>query len=395
MTTDAQKTEIPSLEELEELRRSHERFLLAAEAIHSQIFDWDVKTNYVYRTRGLVHVIGFLPEEVEPTTDWWEQRIHPEDWEQLQGERWKYLDCPDQSRYSVEYRILDKYNHYAYVWDHGLILRDEEGHPVRVVGSSINITQRKQAEQALQESESRYRVLLQKAAELEKRKDDFISMASHELKTPITTIKVFIQLMKRNFERQGLTEYVDSLAQVETQIDKLTKLVSDLLDVSKIQAGHLDYAEESIDIDALVRHSVETIHQTSETHILSIHGASHQTVIGDSDRLEQVFMNLVNNAIKYSPQADKVDIRIATVQDTVMVSVQDYGIGIPQEHLDKIFDRFYRAHDGNSNEFPGLGMGLYISHEIVKRHAGDLTVESAEGKGSTFTVSLPVKKQGH
>lgn len=395
MTTDAQKTEMPCLEELEELRRSHERFQLAAEAIHSEIYDWDVKTNYVYRTKGLVHVIGFLPEEVEPTTDWWEQRIHPEDWEHLQGERWRYLDCPDQNRYSVEYRILDKYNHYAYVWDHGLILRDEEGHPVRVVGSSINITQRKQAEQALQESESRYRVLLQKAAELEKRKDDFISMASHELKTPITTIKVFTQLMKRNFERQGLTEYVDSFAQVETQIDKLTKLVSDLLDVSKIQAGHLDYAEESIDIDALVRHSVETIQQTSETHTLSIHGASHQTVIGDSDRLEQVFMNLVNNAIKYSPQADIVDIRIATVQDTVMVSVQDYGIGIPQEHLDKIFDRFYRVHEGNSNEFPGLGMGLYISHEIVKRHAGDLTVESAEGKGSTFTVSLPVKKQGH
>src|SRR5579859_5229490 len=117
MTTGAQKTEIPSLEEL---RRSHERFQLAAEAIHSQIFDWDLKTNYVYRTRGLVHVIGFLPEEMEPTPDWWEQRIHPEDRERLQIR--KYLDCPGQSHFSMEYRILGKHNDYVYVWDHGLIL---------------------------------------------------------------------------------------------------------------------------------------------------------------------------------------------------------------------------------------------------------------------------------
>ena len=382
------KTETISLEELQ---RNQERFQLAAEAIHSLIYDWDLKTNYVYRTKGLVHVVGYLPEEADPTPDWWEQRIHPEDRERLQARRHLYF--PGQSYFSEEYRILGKHNVYVYVWDHGLIQRDEEGLPVRVVGSTFDITQRKQAEQALQESESRYRVLMQEAAELEKRKDDFISMASHELKTPITTIKGYTQLMKRDLEKQGLTEHVASLAKVETQIDKLSKLVSDLFDVSKIHAGQLDYAEESIDIDAFVRDIVETLQQISETHTLSIHGTSHQTVIGDSARLEQVFENLVNNAIKYSPEADTVDIHISTAEDTVIVSVQDYGIGIPREHLSKIFDRFYRAHDNdNSKAFSGLGMGLYISYEIVKRHGGDITVESAEGKGSTFSVFLPVKK---
>ena len=382
------KTETISLEELQ---RNQERFQLAAEAIHSLIYDWDLKTNYVYRTKGLVHVVGYLPEEADPTRDWWEQRIHPEDRERLQVR--EYLELPGQSHFSMEYRILGKHNDYVYVSDHGLIQRDEEGRPVRVVGSNFDITQRKQAEQALQESESRYRVLMQEAAELEKRKDDFISMASHELKTPITTIKGYTQLMKRDLEKQGLTEHVASLAKVETQIDKLSKLVSDLFDVSKIHAGQLDYAEESIDIDAFVRDIVETLQQISETHTLSIHGASHQTVIGDSARLEQVFVNLVNNAIKYSPEADTVDIHISTAEDTVIVSVQDYGIGIPREHLSKIFDRFYRAHDNdNSKAFSGLGMGLYISYEIVKRHGGDITVESAEGKGSTFSVFLPVKQ---
>lgn len=381
------KTETISIEEL---LRSQERFQLAAEAIHSLIYDWDLKTNYVYRTKGLVHVVGYLPEEADPTPDWWERRIHPEDRERLQVR--EYLESPGHSHFSMEYRILGKHNDYVYVSDHGLILRDEEGNPARVVGSNFNITQRKQAEQALQESESRYRVLMQEAAELEKRKDDFISMASHELKTPITTIKGYTQLMKRDLEKQGLTEHVASLAKVETQIDKLSKLVSDLFDVSKIHAGQLDYAEESIDIDAFVRDIVETLQQISETHTLSIHGASHQTVIGDSARLEQVFVNLVNNAIKYSPEADTVDIHISTAEDTVIVSVQDYGIGIPREHLSKIFDRFYRAHDNdNSKAFSGLGMGLYISYEIVKRHGGDITVESAEGKGSTFSVFLPVK----
>ena len=229
--------------------------------------------------------------------------------------------------------------------------------------------------------------------ELEQRKDDFIGMASHELKTPITSLKGFAQLLKRKLEKQGLPESVAMLNKMEIQLTRLTNLISDLLDVSKIRAGKLDYAEETIDIDALVHDIADTIQQISTTHTITIHGASGAHIVGDSNRLGQVFTNLISNAVKYSPQADQVDIYLAASQNTVTVSVRDYGIGIPKEHQHKIFDRFYRVSEVDDRTFPGLGMGLYISSEIVKRHGGRLWIESAEGKGATFFISLPLVHQ--
>ncbi len=226
--------------------------------------------------------------------------------------------------------------------------------------------------------------------ELDRRKDEFISIASHELKTPVTSIKGFTQLLKRKLEKQGLQEEAAFLARMEGQVDRLTKLVNDLLDVSKIHAGQLDYAQEAMALDELIRAIVDTAQLTSSTHTITVHGASHCHILGDRDRLEQVFLNLISNAIKYSPQADSVDVYIEAAKDEVLVKVQDYGIGIPKEHESKIFDRFYRVYDENNKMFPGLGMGLYISREIVERHGGKMWVESTEGKGSTFFVSLPI-----
>jgi PAS domain S-box-containing protein len=229
--------------------------------------------------------------------------------------------------------------------------------------------------------------------ELEQRKDTFMSMASHELKTPVTSLKGFTQLLKRRVEKQDMQGSSDLLVRMETQIARLTKLIEDLLDVSKIQAGGLEYAEERIAIDALIQDSIETIQHINTTHSIRIHGTSHKYVIGDSDRLGQVFINLMTNAIKYSPQATRVDVSIAAAHDEVLVGVRDYGVGIPEEHLSKVFERFYRVHDAKEQTIPGLGMGLYIAHEIVKRHGGRIWVESTERKGATFYVALPTEPE--
>ena len=229
--------------------------------------------------------------------------------------------------------------------------------------------------------------------ELEQRKDTFMSMASHELKTPVTSLKGFTQLLKRRVEKQDIEGSSDLLVRMETQIARLTKLIEDLLDVSKIQAGGLEYAEERIAIDALIQDIVETIQHINATHTIHMHGTSHKYVIGDSDRLGQVFINLMTNAIKYSPQATSVDVSMAATNDEVLVGVRDYGVGIPEEHLSKVFERFYRAHDAKQQTVPGLGMGLYIAHEIVKRHGGRIWVESTEGKGATFYVALPTETE--
>ncbi len=228
--------------------------------------------------------------------------------------------------------------------------------------------------------------------ELEQRKDTFIGMASHELKTPITSLKGFAQLLKRRIDKQDMQGSGDLLVSIENQITRLTKLIDDLLDVAKIEAGNLEYAEEPIELNALIQDIVETIYQTSSTHIISIHGTAQKEVIGDCDRLGQVFINLITNAIKYSPDAKTVDVSITNAEDEIVVSVRDYGVGIPQEHLSKVFERFYRVYDAKEKTFPGLGMGLYISDEIVKRHGGKIGVESSEGEGSTFFVSLPTAR---
>ena len=228
--------------------------------------------------------------------------------------------------------------------------------------------------------------------ELERRKDEFISMASHELKTPITTLKGFTGLLLRKLERQGRQEEVPMLTRMDAQIDRLTKLIDELLDVSKVQAGQLDYEEEPVDLAALLQETVEILQPTSPTHTLIVRETTHAMIMGDKDRLGQVLTNLISNAIKYSPQANQVDLSITTSNKTVTLRVRDYGVGIPKAQQKHIFDRFYRGRVSHSKAFPGLGMGLYITHEIVKRHGGEITVESEEGKGSTFVVSLPLKK---
>jgi PAS domain S-box-containing protein len=228
---------------------------------------------------------------------------------------------------------------------------------------------------------------------LDQQKDTFIGMASHELRTPLTALKMLARRAKKKWA-EGMRDPLLDLTKMETQIDRLTKLVAELMDVSKIQAGTFDYDEEMIDLDALLDEVVETTQQMNSGHRLIIHGASHAMITGDRSKLSQVFTNLLSNAIKYSPQANTVDIYLETSHDVALVSVHDDGIGISGEHLGSIFERFYRINTTRSNHVPGLGMGLYIAYEIVKQHRGNITVTSEEGKGSTFSVSLPLSRIG-
>ncbi|WP_040445390.1 PAS domain S-box protein [Ktedonobacter racemifer] len=228
--------------------------------------------------------------------------------------------------------------------------------------------------------------------ELEQRKDDFISMASHELRGPLTALKLQTTLLRRQLAKQGTQASAPALSSMETQINKVTRLVEELLDVSKIQAGRLEYVQETVDLDALLREITETLQQSSPSHTLVVRGTGGTGLIGDRDRLGQVFTNLISNAIKYSPNAETVEMDLSASEDAVTVCVCDHGLGIPREQRDKIFERFYRVSGPNQKAIPGLGMGLYIVAEIVRHHGGSITVESEVGKGSTFQVTLPMKR---
>jgi len=226
---------------------------------------------------------------------------------------------------------------------------------------------------------------------LDEQKDVFIGIASHELRTPLTVLKGLTQLEKKKSERQHENIAVDLLNKMEVQIDCLTRFVLELLDVSKMQSGQLDYREEYVDLDALLREIVETAHQAEPGYTITIHGTSHITLIADCNKLEEIFANLLSNAIKYSPQADKVDIYVHCCHDVVQVRVRDYGIGISPEDQRKLFARFYCINHLSRQQYsPGLGLGLYIVSEILKHYGGTITIESREGQGSTFSVSLPL-----
>ena len=230
--------------------------------------------------------------------------------------------------------------------------------------------------------------------ELDKRKDEFISMASHELKTPVTSLKGFLGLLQRRLTLQRDEKALHYLARMDAQVTKLTKLINDLLDLSKMQTGQLDYREERFDLDELVQEIVETVQETTQTHHLQFEGQTQAEVFGDRDRIGQVLINLLNNAIKYSPQGDRVLVRVAISQNKALVSVQDFGIGIAKEHQHKIFERFYQVTDAEEKTYPGLGIGLYISYEIVKRHSGQMWVESKKGEGASFYFTLPLFQEG-
>jgi signal transduction histidine kinase len=173
----------------------------------------------------------------------------------------------------------------------------------------------------------------------------------------------------------------------------LTGLINDLLNVARIQTGQLEYVDETVDLNAIVHECVDTIQPTTTRHHIIVEGTIDGRAWGDSERIGQVVTNLLTNAIKYSPRADRVIVRLEASAGNAVVSVRDFGIGIDDEHREKIFEQFYRVSDPSEKTYPGLGLGLFIAGEIVKRHGGTITVQSASGEGTTFTVTLPLQHE--
>ncbi len=230
----------------------------------------------------------------------------------------------------------------------------------------------------------------------ERRKDEFISMTSHELKTPVTSLKGFTNVLQRRLAKHKDAQGLHYLARMDAQLDKLTTLISDLLDMSRMQLGKLALRVGPVDLDALLVETVENVQAATSTHTLLIEGRTGAQVFGDAERLVQVFINLLTNAIKYSPGKDTVIVRLFRDGEPqqAIVSVQDFGIGIDQTHHERIFERFYQVTDPEEKTYPGLGIGLYISSDIVTRHRGRMWVESRKGNGSTFFVALPLLCEG-
>lgn len=227
---------------------------------------------------------------------------------------------------------------------------------------------------------------------IEQRKDDFLSVASHELKTPLTTIKGYLQLLNRFLPPELDPKATEILNKTKTQIDRLNNLISELLDVSKIQSGNLEVHRGTFDFDKMVADTVDSIQVTTFTHKIEILGSTGVSYYGDESHLAQVLSNLLANGIKYSPKGKHLVVHLSTIGNFVKLSVKDFGMGISLNDQKKIFERFYRV-SNIQKRFPGMGIGLYICEQIVKQHGGSIWVDSEEGQGSTFSLTLPLNKE--
>jgi PAS domain S-box-containing protein len=288
--------------------------------------------------------------------------FHPED---KSGAEMIWEKCKETGNpFEAKYRFKRFDNNYRWFLARANPIKDSENNILAWVGTATDIHEQVIANE---------------------KKDEFISIASHELKTPLTSIKAYVQLLEK-FTKEDETKIYASKA--SSHIEKLSALVTDLLDVSKIQAGKLDIKLSEFNLHDLIAETIESLKISGYKHKINQIGDASFRLKADKRRIEQVLQNFLSNAIKYSPDSDQVLLKVDCEGNQLKISVTDFGIGIPSDRLEQVFDRFYRV--STKRQFKGLGLGLYISKEIINLHKGKIWVESNEGQGSTFHFTIPV-----
>ncbi|MBI2600164.1 MEDS domain-containing protein [Candidatus Daviesbacteria bacterium] len=237
-----------------------------------------------------------------------------------------------------------------------------------------------------------YGVDITELKRLEQQKDHFLGVATHELKTPVTSIKAYAQVLQQVFYDQGDIKSAEMLGKMEGQVNRLISLIKELLDITRIQTGKLQFNKDYFDFNEMVDETVEEVQRISPAHEMVKELARTTVVYGDRERIGQVLTNFLTNAVKYSQRKNQVKVMTNGKNGQIVLSVQDFGIGIPKEKQQKIFKRFYQIETLGERTPTGLGLGLYISSEIIKRHEGKIWVESETGKGSVFSFSIPLGK---
>ncbi len=229
--------------------------------------------------------------------------------------------------------------------------------------------------------------LYEKVQILNARKDEFIAMAGHELKTPLTSVSGYLQVLEQNQANE-----VDKIfiGKARRQLKKLTNLVTELLDISRIEAGKLQFRYERFDFHQLLHDILESFQYLNNSHKIQVSSDARVIYLeADRQRIEQAIVNLISNAIKYSPEADRIVVMVQKTDEELILKIQDFGIGIPLQQQQHIFSKFFRAEE-LTNNIAGLGIGLYLTKEIIERHGGKVSMESVYQAGSTFTVQLPL-----
>lgn len=263
------------------------------------------------------------------------------------------------------------------------------GKVIGAVNMLVDITALKKKENDLRESENKYKTLAAKLHSALQTEEEFMAIASHELKTPITSLNLYLEVLLSMHPELQNNDTNHLLTRSKLQVTRLIALLGDLLDVTKIKSGKLELHFEEVCLNNLLNDSIQDYTSTMSSLSIVKTGEITSTIKADKSRIEQVINNLLSNAIKYSGGADKILVVMSEDKKNVQVSIRDFGIGIAPKNVDKVFERFFRANASHEQRLSSLGLGLYIASDIISRHNGKIWVESEVGKGSTFYFSLP------
>jgi two-component system CheB/CheR fusion protein len=338
----------------------------ALEAAQMGVWDINFATGEVIRSPRHDQLLGYPTLQEQWSTEKAKQYLVPEDKDKFDS---AYQNMLSIGIFNLEARV--NHNNESVYWIHyyGRVFRNEKGEPTHAAGVIFDITDRKMVEQ---------------------KKDEFIGIASHELKTPVTSIKAYTEILHEQFEEAGDVQSALYLSKLNQQIDRLAGLIRDLLDATRIAEGRLSIKETKFDLNQMLHDIADELQRTTSKHTIELNLQELGSFKGDKEKLQQVFVNLLSNAIKYSPEESKLVVKSYRDDNNINIEVQDFGIGMSPETQNRLFERFFRSADPHISTFPGLGLGLYISMQIVKQHKGTIRVQSEKGKGSVFTVVLPI-----
>ncbi|MDB5124640.1 MAG: yycG 5 [Mucilaginibacter sp.] len=346
---------------------SESRLRLAAEA--AEFATWDLNLlnqTFIYSPR-LSEIFGH-PSETVITLEDIRKQVNPDDMQNIVVKAYEH--ALKSGNYLYEVRITWPDGSLHWIKTQGLVIMDKEGQPVRMLGTILDTTETKRDEI---------------------RKNDFIAMASHELKTPLTSLKAYVQLLAKKLASSDDSFITGTLSKAGIQINKMTDLIYGFLDLSKLEPGTLQLDKTDFEINSLVSDCLAEMKLTHPGHVISFEPQKDIVVSADREKVGQVITNLLSNAIKYSDKGRAIIISCKKTGNNVMVSVTDNGIGIKLKDQEKLFQRFYRVESERMKNISGFGIGLYLANEIIQLHKGKIGVESEEGKGSTFYFSLPLQ----
>lgn len=344
---------------------SENRLLLAANATGLAIWDIDLRDGSFTYSPQLTELFGHHGG-TGITLSHVRNQVHPDDMQNVVLKA--YNDALVNGEYQYEVRVFWPDETLHWIKTQGKILFDDKRQPLRMLGTIVDITESKRDEI---------------------RKNDFIAMASHELKTPLTSLKAYLQLLASKLDKNADPFIHTALLKSVNQVNKMTALVHGFLDLSKLEPGKLQLKRQNFDINRLIEETIAESRVITNSHKIEFEAPATINVNADREKIGQVISNFLNNAIKYSSKGTTIIINATASDGNLQVAVTDEGIGIKTKDQAKIFQRFYRVDDDELKSISGFGIGLYLSSEIIQRHKGKIWVKSVEGKGSTFYFSLP------